>query len=69
MCKTQIPVKEGEDRIVVETKILLLYQIIDELRTEYPEKRFALDGVLLGNLGEVYAEEHYAIIGGTYGIV
>ena len=61
MSKTQIPVKEGGDRIVVETKILQLYQIIDELRTEYPEKRFTLDGVLLGHLGEVYAKEHYGL--------
>lgn len=46
---------------MVETKILQLYKIIDELREKYPGKRFTLDGVLLGNLGEVYAEEHYGL--------
>ena len=44
---------------MVETKIRQLYQIVGELRSEYPEKRFTLDGVLLGNLGEIYAAEHY----------
>ena len=46
---------------MVESKILKLYKIIDELRSEYPEKPFTLDGVLLGNLGEVYAAEHYGL--------
>ena len=46
---------------MVESKILQLYKIIDELRSEYPEKPFTLDGVLLGNLGEVYAAEHYGL--------
>ena len=46
---------------MVETKILQLYQIIDELRSEHPNKHFTLDGFLLGDLGEVYAEEHYGL--------
>ena len=46
---------------MVEAKIVQLLQIIDELRSEYPNKRFTLDGVLLGDLGEVYAEEHYGL--------
>ncbi len=46
---------------MVETKILQLYQIIDELRSAHPNKHFTLDGFLLGDLGEVYAEEHYGL--------
>ena len=44
---------------MVEEKIRQLYQIIDELETAYPEKHFTLDGILLGNLGEIYAKEKY----------
>ena len=44
---------------VVEEKIQQLYQIIDELEAAYPEKHFTLDGILMGNLGEVYAAEKY----------
>ena len=46
---------------MVEEKIRQLYQIIDELEVAYPEKHFTLDGILLGNLGEVYAAEKYKL--------
>ena len=44
---------------MVEEKIRQLYQIVDELESVYPEKHFTLDGILIGNLGEVYAAEKY----------
>ena len=44
---------------MVEEKIRQLYQIVDELEAAYPAKHFTLDGILLGNLGEVYAAEKY----------
>ena len=46
---------------MVEEKIRQLYQIVDELEAAYPEKHFTLDGILLGNLGEVYAAEKYKL--------
>ena len=46
---------------MVEEKIRQLYQIVDELEAAYPEKHFTLDGILLGNLGEVYAAEKYEL--------
>ena len=46
---------------MVEEKIRQLYQIVDELEAAYPEKHFTLDGILLGNLGEVYAAEKYGL--------
>ena len=63
--KTSKPTGSGragrKEGYMVETKIRQLFQIIDELRSKYPEKRFTLDGDLLGDLGEVYAEEHYSL--------
>ena len=46
---------------MIEDKIRQLYRIIDELEAAYPEKHFTLDGILLGNLGEVYAAEKYVL--------
>ena len=46
---------------MVEEKIRQLYQIVDELESVYPEKHFTLDGILIGNLGEVYAAEKYGL--------
>lgn len=46
---------------MVEEKIRELYRIVDELESFYPEKHFTLDGILLGNLGEVYAAEKYGL--------
>ena len=44
---------------MIEEKIRQLYQMIDDLEAAYPEKHFTLDGILIGNLGEVYAAEKY----------
>lgn len=46
---------------MVEEKIRQLCMIVDELEAAYPEKHFTLDGILLGNLGEVYAAEKYGL--------
>ena len=46
---------------MIEEKIQQLYRIVDELESIYPEKHFTLDGILLGNLGEVYAAEKYGL--------
>ena len=46
---------------MIEEKIRQLYQIIDDLEAAYPEKHFTLDGILIGNLGEVYAAEKYGL--------
>jgi len=47
--------------MMIEEKIIQLYQIVDELERAYPEKHFSLDGILLGNLGEVYSAEKYGL--------
>ena len=47
---------------MIAEKIQQLYQIVDELETAYPEKHFTLDGILMGNLGEVYAAEKYGLM-------
>ena len=46
---------------MIEEKIRQLYQMIDDLEAAYPEKHFTLDGILIGNLGEVYAAEKYGL--------
>ena len=46
---------------MIKEKICQLYQIIEELEAAYPGKHFTLDGVLMGNLGEVYAAEKYGL--------
>ena len=38
-----------------------LLGIVHSLRDKYPHKRFTLDGRLVGDLGEVIAEEHYKL--------
>ena len=46
---------------MIAEKIRQLYQIVDELEAAYPEKHFTLDGILMGNLGEIYAAEKYGL--------
>jgi hypothetical protein len=41
--------------------IIKLLEIIAALREKYPHKRFTLDGRLVGDLGEVIAEENYKL--------
>ena len=45
----------------VYEKVMELIHTTNELGELYPEKSFKLDGVLLGNIGEVLASYHYGI--------
>lgn len=45
----------------VHEKVMQLIQITNDLEALYPEKSFKLDGILLGNIGEVLAAYHYGI--------
>jgi hypothetical protein len=45
----------------IKTHIKSLLRIVSQLQKEYPQKRFTLDGRLVGDLGEVLAEESYKI--------
>ena len=38
-----------------------LYKIVDKLQQLNPQKRFTPDGILVGSLGEVYAENYYGL--------
>jgi hypothetical protein len=46
---------------LVHNKVMELIRITNELEEIYPEKSFKLDGILLGNIGEVLASYHYGI--------
>lgn len=53
---------EEKKRIdAVHDKVMELIRITNELEEIYPEKSFKLDGILLGNIGEVLAAYHYGI--------
>jgi len=47
--------------ITIPEAIRQMLQIVNQLRTAYPTKRFTLDGRLVGDLGEVIAEMAYDI--------
>ena len=42
-------------------KIRELYSIVQELERECPDRRFTLDGHLIGSIAEVLAAEHYGL--------
>ena len=46
---------------MIKTKIKELIKIVNELKAEYPQKHFTLDGRLVGDLGEIIAEENYEL--------
>jgi len=46
---------------MIKDSIAKLLSIVKELKTEYPLKEFTLDGRLVGDIGEVLAEETYQI--------
>lgn len=51
-----------KDRIeLVHEKVMELIKTTNELGELFPEKSFKLDGILLGNIGEVLAAYHYGI--------
>ena len=45
----------------IKTHIKSLLKIVSQLQKLYPQKRFTLDGRLVGDIGEVLAEESYLI--------
>ena len=48
-------------RITVPEAIALLQAVVERLRSAYPQKRFTLDGRLVGDLGEVLCAGTYDI--------
>jgi hypothetical protein len=47
------------DRISIPEAVKQMLAIVQRLRKEYPKKRFTLDGRLVGDIGEILAEEAY----------
>ncbi len=45
----------------VSDAIIKMLQIVEQLKNRYPIKRFTLDGRLVGDLGEVIAQDAYHI--------
>ena len=52
----------SEEQIqAIRKKVQRLIEIVNELETEFPGRRFTLDGHLVGSIGEVLAEYYYGI--------
>jgi len=49
------------DNKPIEQAVRDLLKIVQRLRSEYPHRRFTLDGRLVGDIGEVLAEHAYEI--------
>lgn len=47
--------------MTIKKAIVQLVNIIDQLNNKYPHKTFALDGRLVGDIGEIIAENYYDI--------
>ena len=45
----------------IKNKVQELLRIVNELEEEYPDRKFSLDGHLLGSIGEVLAKYYYGI--------
>ena len=46
---------------MLSDKIKKLYRITNELETEYPGRKFTIDGHLVGSIGEVIVAENYGL--------
>ena len=46
---------------MLSDKIKELYRITNELETEYPGRKFTIDGHLVGSIGEVIVAENYGL--------
>ncbi len=46
---------------MINDSVVKLLSIVKDLKTAYPNKEFTLDGRLVGDIGEVLAEETYLI--------
>ena len=47
--------------MMLSDKIKELYRITNELETEYPGRKFTIDGHLVGGIGEVIVAENYGL--------
>ena len=47
--------------ITIPDAVKQMLQIVKQLHSKYPKKRFALDGRLVGDLGEILVEETYDV--------
>jgi uncharacterized protein DUF6998 len=45
----------------ISRSITMLLQIVDDLQQAHPAKKFTLDGRLVGDIGEILAEEYYDV--------
>jgi hypothetical protein len=45
------------DRIALRPSVAKIYEAVDELQREYPDRRFTPDGHLVGSIGEVIASK------------
>jgi hypothetical protein len=48
-------------KVTIPKAVEQLLAIVEELRDEFPKKRFTLDGRLVGDIGEALAEQLYAL--------
>jgi hypothetical protein len=48
-----------EETITIPEAVKQLLQVVQSLREAFPKKRFTLDGRLVGDLGEILAEQQY----------
>ncbi len=47
--------------MIIRKAIKDLLQIVEQLHTEFPKKRFTLDGRIVGDLGEILVEQEYEL--------
>ena len=50
-----------DDREFIKQKLAELLKIVNELQARFPDRKFTLDGHLIGSIGEVLARYYYGI--------
>ena len=53
---------EKDPSKILKKCVPALHALVAELRAAYPHRRFTLDGRLVGDIGEVIAEERYGLV-------
>ncbi len=53
--------EDDEMEITIPDAVNQMLQIVEQLRSAYPKKRFTLDGRLVGDLGEILVEDAYDV--------
>ena len=48
-------------RIKLPPEVAAIYEAVDKLAAKYPDRKFTLDGHLVGSIGEVAAKEHFGL--------